>query len=1006
MAGAIASVVGNDAKAKRSRKRLYIAVAAIVFLQVMLPVIIVSMVVGIALMAAGTGVAGTVERDEGKCLDIQAPRITHPGGTGGSGRGGPGASAGTLGAPLDEQYMASASGFGQREAPTAGATAWHDGIDFSAAGIHGKPIYAPADGVVAQAGPASGYGNWIIIDHTINGQKVSTLYGHIENGHVLVNPGDHVSAGQHIADVGNAGVSTGPHLHFGVYPGGWKSGAGVDPMPWLSKFKASARTPDSPRGPPATNLGSTDGPGTTTPPGVVSKADWQKLAQCESGGDWKIDTGNGFSGGIQFTPSSWAAAGGTEFAAAAHLASPEQQMEAANKLLKMQGWGAWPTCSANQQLAGLKPAPEGTFARKGDAPPPANRAPPPQQATPLPASPKGDERNLQAAAQRAMRLIAHEFPAVQDIGGHRSGGNARDHGIGAAVDAMIPEYGSAEGISLGDRIAQRFIDNAGELKVKYVIWRNRIWQNGQWSDYGASGDDNTKHNNHVHISFHQSGPPTSTVTGLPGTTRPGPTAGADSGPEGIAPYTPEGEQKNQSLTPEQQANIKALIAAAKRSGIEPEGRAAVLAIAYAGAQTNFVSLMPTADDPRMGIFGEVPLEGAGDITNLINVPYAANAFFARLKQVADSDREWATKPLAEVLVATYPEQATRAPEFGTWEQLAIGATQQLWGDPYARPDASLQLVSSTDCVQGVIGGGFLKPGTVPERFVKWITLAGRICEGITAPLLASQIAAESNFSEQATSEDGAEGPSQFMPGTWQTWGKKVDGNGKAIGPPGSGDPRNVADATMAQGHMMCADYENMKRLVASGRVKGDPVALTIAAYNAGLGAVLEAGGMPSGGDYTTQTQPYVEKILANARKYDGGGGQLAPNRSASGGLQKAVEVAMQQRGKPYDWGAAGPDSFDCSGLTSYAYKAAGIQLPRTTYDQIKLGTEVSLEQAQPGDLVFSNFSDGGRPEHVALYIGEGKVVEAQQEGTPVLVASIPKGKIVIKQIDAADTRSQ
>lgn len=1019
VAGFIAGVFGNDEKAKRNRKRLYIAVSVGVLLQVFVVVgLVISMVMGIALIAGGVGAAGTAKRDNGQCLDINAPRVTVPGAPGAGGRSD--APAGTLGAPLDPKYMVTASGFGNRVAPTAGATSWHDGVDFSGADIHGKPIYAPADGVVDQAGPSSGYGNWVILNHNINGQKVSTLYGHIDNGHVRVKPGQRVTAGQHIADVGNSGFSTGPHLHFGVYPGGWKPQAGVDPMPWLSKFKAAAanRAPDSARAPPPANAVA-DNRGASGPatPGVVSKADWQKLAQCESGGNWKINTGNGFSGGIQFTASSWSAAGGTSFAPSPHQATPEQQMEAANKLLIMQGWGAWPSCSSKQSLTGLKPAPEGTFARKDGRPAGGSTNPPPAAANPpgnLPPTSKGSERNLQAAAQRGMRLVAQQFPTVTDIGGYRDSNNPLDHGTGSAIDAMVPNYASPQGIALGDQISKLFIDHAGELKTKYVIWRNRIWQNGSWTDYGSTGDDNLKHNNHVHISFNQSGPPKAIVPGLPGVTTGATTTApaAAGGPEGVQPYTPGGSQKAQILNPEQQANIKALISSARRAGIKPEGRAAVLAVAYAGAQTNFVSRTPTAEDPRIGIFGEVPLEGTADTSNLINVPYAANAFFDRLKQFAAQDKQWATRPLDKTLVGLYPEQATRGPEFGSWEQLAIGAVRQLWGDQYAKAGAPMQSVTNIDCAQGSVLGRSLKPGTVPPRFVKWITLAGQICEGITAPLLAAQIRAESGFNEQATSEVGALGSSQFMPGTWQTWGKKVDGSGKPTGPGGSGDPRNAADATMAQGNMMCADYQNMRKLIASGRVKGDPVALTIASYNAGLGAVLDAGGMPSGGDYTTQTQPYVEKIMRWAREYDGGAGQLAAtggrsndSSSATGGYRTVVEAARQQVGKPYVWGTKGPDSFDCSGLMAFAYKKVGVDLSGATYSQIKQGTEVSRGEARPGDLVFSRFSAPDTPEHVSMYIGNGRVVQAHSTEVGVVETPLPTGKLIFRHVQVQSSQA-
>jgi nucleoid-associated protein YgaU len=76
---------------------------------------------------------------------------------------------------------------------------------------------------------------------------------------------------------------------------------------------------------------------------------WDALAQCESGGNWAINTGNGFSGGLQFTPSTWAAFGGT---GAPENASREQQIAVAENILAGQGWGAWPSCAAQLGLSG------------------------------------------------------------------------------------------------------------------------------------------------------------------------------------------------------------------------------------------------------------------------------------------------------------------------------------------------------------------------------------------------------------------------------------------------------------------------------------------------------------------------------------------------------------------------------------------------------------------------------------------------------------------------------
>jgi murein DD-endopeptidase MepM/ murein hydrolase activator NlpD len=101
----------------------------------------------------------------------------------------------------------------------------HEGIDL--AGPLGSPIVAVGDGVVLEAGPAAGFGHWIVIQHS-NGDL--SIYGHMYS--VLVSQGEHVVAGQHIADIGADGESTGPHLHFGVRQGGM-TGPYLDPVPWL-----------------------------------------------------------------------------------------------------------------------------------------------------------------------------------------------------------------------------------------------------------------------------------------------------------------------------------------------------------------------------------------------------------------------------------------------------------------------------------------------------------------------------------------------------------------------------------------------------------------------------------------------------------------------------------------------------------------------------------------------------------------------------------------------------
>ncbi|OEV03246.1 hypothetical protein AN217_00030, partial [Streptomyces qinglanensis] len=79
---------------------------------------------------------------------------------------------------------------------------------------------------------------------------------------------------------------------------------------------------------------------------------WDKVAQCESSGNWQANTGNGYFGGLQFSQSSWAAAGGTAYASRADLATKDQQIAVAEKLLKMQGPGAWACAGAGGLTAG------------------------------------------------------------------------------------------------------------------------------------------------------------------------------------------------------------------------------------------------------------------------------------------------------------------------------------------------------------------------------------------------------------------------------------------------------------------------------------------------------------------------------------------------------------------------------------------------------------------------------------------------------------------------------
>ncbi|MEJ5997320.1 resuscitation-promoting factor Rpf1 domain-containing protein [Corynebacterium sp. H130] len=113
---------------------------------------------------------------------------------------------------------------------------------------------------------------------------------------------------------------------------------------------------------------------------AASDSDWDRLAGCEAGGNWAINTGNGYHGGLQFSPSTWNAYGGQEFAPYAYMATREQQIAVGERVLAGQGWGAWPACSAS---LGLNSAP--TPRDVAPAPAPVAYDAPAEQAAPAPA---------------------------------------------------------------------------------------------------------------------------------------------------------------------------------------------------------------------------------------------------------------------------------------------------------------------------------------------------------------------------------------------------------------------------------------------------------------------------------------------------------------------------------------------------------------------------------------------------------------------------------------------
>lgn len=152
---------------------------------------------------------------------------------------------------------------------------------------------------------------------------------------------------------------------------------------------------------------------------------------------------------------------------------------------------------------------------------------------------------------------------------------------------------------------------------------------------------------------------------------------------------------------------------------------------------------------------------------------------------------------------------------------------------------------------------------------------------------------------------------------------------------------------------------------------------------------------------------YVRDVLNFANSYSSGGFAVTAAQQSGGSstcagnivlassnvpnskAATAIDFAQQQIGKPYVWGATGPDAFDCSGLIMMAYRQAGVNIARTSQQQWATETHIPASEVKPGDLVFFAGSDGtpSAPGHVGIVIGQGKMIEAYATGTPVRVST-------------------
>jgi cell wall-associated NlpC family hydrolase len=123
------------------------------------------------------------------------------------------------------------------------------------------------------------------------------------------------------------------------------------------------------------------------------------------------------------------------------------------------------------------------------------------------------------------------------------------------------------------------------------------------------------------------------------------------------------------------------------------------------------------------------------------------------------------------------------------------------------------------------------------------------------------------------------------------------------------------------------------------------------------------------------------------------GGAQSGNAVSSQQINTMLSAALSRQGMPYVWGAAGPGSFDCSGLVQWSFAQAGISMPRVAADQALTGPAVPASQLQPGDLLFWR-TDPTAPDyisHVAIYLGNGMMIQAPQPGQYVEVVPVTFG---------------
>jgi cell wall-associated NlpC family hydrolase len=259
------------------------------------------------------------------------------------------------------------------------------------------------------------------------------------------------------------------------------------------------------------------------------------------------------------------------------------------------------------------------------------------------------------------------------------------------------------------------------------------------------------------------------------------------------------------------------------------------------------------------------------------------------------------------------------------------------------------------------GPSVLALSDIPPTYLALYMRAAQRCRGLPWGVLAGIGEVESDHGRSTSpgihsgvNPAGAEGPMQFEPATFARYAIDADRGAQL-------SPYEPADAIYTAAAMLCANG------AASGTQAG--IRQAIFAYD--------------------HSWAYVNEVLSWAGRY------TVPAPSAA--VATAIAFAVRQVGKPYQWGAAGPNAYDCSGLVFAAYAAAGIGIARTTFGWRQDGPAVPLDSIRPGDLLFSAGSDGTNtnPGHVVMYLGGGQIIQAPQTSEDVQIDPLSLAGVVV-----------